>query len=148
MQYTVDVLQHCMPETYAILLTNVTPINSIKKLLIFSFNSIPGSQSLLIVTILLDIFCLHKLTFPIFVNTQGSLGLTYKMLHFIFFNNFVEVYFMYRIIHSCISRVQFNDFQYSFFTILHVHLSPYMSFRTFSSLSKIPCACLLSTAIP
>ena len=29
-QYTDDVLQNCTPETYIILLTNVTPINSIK----------------------------------------------------------------------------------------------------------------------
>ena len=27
-QYTDDVLQNCTPETYIILLTNVTPINS------------------------------------------------------------------------------------------------------------------------
>ena len=31
MQYTDHVLQNCTPETYIILLTNVTPINSIKK---------------------------------------------------------------------------------------------------------------------
>ena len=30
MQYTDDILQNCTPETYIILLTNVTPINSIK----------------------------------------------------------------------------------------------------------------------
>ena len=30
-QYTDDVLENCTPETYIILLTNVTPINSIKK---------------------------------------------------------------------------------------------------------------------
>ena len=30
-QYTDDVLQNCTPETYIILLTNVTLINSIKK---------------------------------------------------------------------------------------------------------------------
>ena len=30
-QYTDDVLYNCTPETYVILLTNVTPINSIKK---------------------------------------------------------------------------------------------------------------------
>ena len=30
MQYIGDVLQNCTPETYIILLTNVTPINSIK----------------------------------------------------------------------------------------------------------------------
>ena len=30
MQYTNDVLQNCTSETYIILLTNVTPINSIK----------------------------------------------------------------------------------------------------------------------
>ena len=30
-QYTDDVLQNCTPETYIILLTNVTPINSIRK---------------------------------------------------------------------------------------------------------------------
>ena len=29
-QYTDDVLQNCTPETYGILVTNVTPINSIK----------------------------------------------------------------------------------------------------------------------
>ena len=29
-QYTGDVLQNCIPDTYIILLTNVTPINSIK----------------------------------------------------------------------------------------------------------------------
>ena len=29
-QYTDDVLQSCTPETYASLLTNVTPINSLK----------------------------------------------------------------------------------------------------------------------
>ena len=29
-QYTDDVLQNCTPETYIILLTNVTPINSMK----------------------------------------------------------------------------------------------------------------------
>ena len=29
-QYTGDVLQDCTPETYIILLTNVTPINSIQ----------------------------------------------------------------------------------------------------------------------
>ena len=29
-QYTHDVLQNCTPETYIILLTNVTPINSMK----------------------------------------------------------------------------------------------------------------------
>ena len=29
-QYTDDVLQNCTPETYIILLTDVTPINSIK----------------------------------------------------------------------------------------------------------------------
>ena len=29
-RYTDDVLQNCTPETYIILLTNVTPINSIK----------------------------------------------------------------------------------------------------------------------
>ena len=29
-QYIDDVLQNCTPETYIILLTNVTPINSIK----------------------------------------------------------------------------------------------------------------------
>ena len=31
MQYTDDVLQNCIPETCIISLTNVTPINSIKK---------------------------------------------------------------------------------------------------------------------
>ena len=31
MQNTDDVLQNCTPETYIILLTNVTPINSIYK---------------------------------------------------------------------------------------------------------------------
>ena len=31
-QYTDDVLQNCIAETYIILLTNVTPINSIKNL--------------------------------------------------------------------------------------------------------------------
>ena len=31
MQYTDDVLQNCMPETYTILLTDVTSINSISK---------------------------------------------------------------------------------------------------------------------
>ena len=30
LQYTIEVLQNCTPETYIILLTNVTPINSIK----------------------------------------------------------------------------------------------------------------------
>ena len=30
-QYTDDVLQNCTPEAYIILLTNVTPIHSIKK---------------------------------------------------------------------------------------------------------------------
>ena len=30
MQYTYEVLQNCTPATYIILLTNVTPINSIK----------------------------------------------------------------------------------------------------------------------
>ena len=30
-QYTDDVSQNCAPETYIILLTSVTPINSIKK---------------------------------------------------------------------------------------------------------------------
>ena len=30
-QYTDDVLQNCTPETYIILLTNTTPINSIKR---------------------------------------------------------------------------------------------------------------------
>ena len=30
-QYTDDVLQNCTPETYVILSTNVTPINSVKK---------------------------------------------------------------------------------------------------------------------
>ena len=30
-QYKNDVLQNCTPKTYIILLTNVTPINSIKK---------------------------------------------------------------------------------------------------------------------
>ena len=30
-QYTCDVLYNCTPETYVILLTNVTPINSVKK---------------------------------------------------------------------------------------------------------------------
>ena len=30
MQYTDDVLQNCAPETYIILLSHVTPINSIK----------------------------------------------------------------------------------------------------------------------
>ena len=29
-EYADDVLQNCAPETYIILLTNVTPINSIK----------------------------------------------------------------------------------------------------------------------
>ena len=29
-QYTDDVLQNCIPETYIILLTNVTTVNSIK----------------------------------------------------------------------------------------------------------------------
>ena len=29
-QYTDDVLQNCTPETYIILLANITPINSIK----------------------------------------------------------------------------------------------------------------------
>ena len=29
-QYTSEVLQNCTPETYMILLTNVTPINSTK----------------------------------------------------------------------------------------------------------------------
>ena len=29
MQYTDDILQNCTPETYIILLTDVTPINSI-----------------------------------------------------------------------------------------------------------------------
>ena len=29
-QYTDDVLQNCTPETYVILLTNVTPVNSIE----------------------------------------------------------------------------------------------------------------------
>ena len=28
--YTDDILQNCTPETYIILLTNITPINSIK----------------------------------------------------------------------------------------------------------------------
>ena len=28
-QYTDDILQNCKPETYMILLTNVTPINSV-----------------------------------------------------------------------------------------------------------------------
>ena len=31
-QYTDDMLQNCKPETYIILLTNVTPINLIKKI--------------------------------------------------------------------------------------------------------------------
>ena len=31
MQYTDDILQNCTPETYIILLTNVTPMNSVKK---------------------------------------------------------------------------------------------------------------------
>lgn len=30
-QYTDDMLQNCTPETYILLLNNVTPINSIKK---------------------------------------------------------------------------------------------------------------------
>ena len=30
-QYTVDVLQNCIPETYIILLINVTSISSMKK---------------------------------------------------------------------------------------------------------------------
>ena len=30
-QYTGDVLQNCTPETYVVLLTNVTAINSINK---------------------------------------------------------------------------------------------------------------------
>ena len=30
-QYTDDVLQNCIPETYIILLTNVTPIKTTKK---------------------------------------------------------------------------------------------------------------------
>ena len=30
-QYTGDVLQNCTLETYILLLTNVTPVNSIKK---------------------------------------------------------------------------------------------------------------------
>ena len=30
-QYTDDVLQNCTPETYIVLLSNVTPVNSIKK---------------------------------------------------------------------------------------------------------------------
>ena len=30
-QYTDDVVQNCTPETYRVLVTNVTPINSIKK---------------------------------------------------------------------------------------------------------------------
>ena len=30
-QYTDDVLQNCTPETYITLLTNVTPVNIIKK---------------------------------------------------------------------------------------------------------------------
>ena len=29
-QYTDDVLQSCTPETYTVLLTNVTPVNSIQ----------------------------------------------------------------------------------------------------------------------
>ena len=42
MQYAGDVLQNCTPETYIILLINVTLINSIKKLVI----TIAGSHSL------------------------------------------------------------------------------------------------------
>ena len=34
-QYTDDVLQNCTPETYKILLSKVTPINSIKIFLSF-----------------------------------------------------------------------------------------------------------------
>lgn len=30
-QYTKDVLQNCRPETYTMLLTNVTPVNLVKK---------------------------------------------------------------------------------------------------------------------
>ena len=30
-QYTDNVLENCIPETYVILLVNVTPINSVKK---------------------------------------------------------------------------------------------------------------------
>ena len=35
-QYTDDVLQKCTPETYMILLTNVTPINSITSKIMIS----------------------------------------------------------------------------------------------------------------
>ena len=41
-QYTDDVLQNCIPETYIILLTNATLINSVKKRDTFKFEAQAG----------------------------------------------------------------------------------------------------------
>ena len=41
-QYTDDVLQNCIPETYIILLTNATRINSVKKRDTFKFEAQAG----------------------------------------------------------------------------------------------------------
>ena len=43
-QYTDDVLQNCTPETYIIFLTNVTSINSIKKIYHYIIGVCPGMK--------------------------------------------------------------------------------------------------------